>query len=150
MFLSSYENNLDKKGRVSVPASFRSHISSMGFYSFIAYPSFSNKSLECCTQDRIEKLSNSIDTLNPFEEKRDFFATSVLSESTNLIFDTEGRISIPEKLLRFLNIKSKIIFVGLGKTFQIWNPGLFEKYKITARKKAFRSRSTFKWDNNKT
>ena len=87
MFLSSYENNLDKKGRVSVPASFRSHISSMGFNSFIAYPSFSNKSLECCTQDRIEKLSNSIDTLNPFEEKRDFFATSVLSESTNLIFD---------------------------------------------------------------
>ena len=73
MFLSSYENNIDKKGRVSVPASFRSRISSMGFNSFIAYPSFSNKSLECCTQDRIEKLSNSIDTLNPFEEKRDFF-----------------------------------------------------------------------------
>ena len=56
MFLSSYENNIDKKGRVSVPASFRSHISSMGFNSFIAYPSFSNKSLECCTQDRIEKI----------------------------------------------------------------------------------------------
>ena len=55
-FLSSYENNIDKKGRVSVPASFRSHISSMGFNSFIAYPSFSNKSLECCTQDRIEKI----------------------------------------------------------------------------------------------
>ena len=26
MFLSSYENKIDKKGRVSVPATFRSHL----------------------------------------------------------------------------------------------------------------------------
>ena len=92
MFLSSYENKLDKKGRVSVPASFRSYLTSMGYNGFIAYPSFSSESLEACSQDRIEKLSNTIDSLNPFEEKRDYFATSVLSESENLQFDTEGRV----------------------------------------------------------
>ena len=43
--------------------------------------SFTNFSLEACSKDRIEKISNAIDTLNPFEEKRDYFATSVLSES---------------------------------------------------------------------
>ena len=31
MFLSSYENKLDKKGRVSVPASFRSYLSNLGY-----------------------------------------------------------------------------------------------------------------------
>ena len=69
MFLSSYENKLDKKGRVSVPATFRSHLSSLGYNGFISYPSFNHSSLECCSQDRIEKLSNTIDTLNPFEDK---------------------------------------------------------------------------------
>ena len=100
MFLSSYENKIDKKGRVSVPATFRSHLSSMGYNGFISYPSFNHAALEACSQDRIEKLSNTIDSLNPFEEKRDFFATSILSESENLQFDTEGRVSLTDKLLK--------------------------------------------------
>ena len=147
MFLSSYENKIDKKGRVSVPASFRSHLSSMGYNGFISYPSFSNPALEACTQDRLEKLSNSIDSLNPFEEKRDYFATSVLSESINLQFDTEGRVSLTEKLLNHAEIKNSVLFVGLGKTFQIWEPKIFDKYKKVARKKAYQNRSALKWEN---
>tara|TARA_B100000767_G_scaffold242428_1_gene239464 strand:+ start:217 stop:681 length:465 start_codon:yes stop_codon:yes gene_type:complete len=148
MFLSSYENKLDKKGRVSVPATFRSHLSSLGYNSFISYPSFNHSALEACSQDRIEKLSQTIDSLNPFEEKRDYFATSVLSESINLQFDTEGRVSFTEKLLDHAKIKNNILFVGLGKTFQIWEPKIFEKFKIVARKKAYQNRSNLKWNNN--
>ncbi len=147
MFLSSYENKLDKKGRVSVPATFRSHLSSLGYNGFISYPSFNHSALEACSQDRIEKLSNTIDSLNPFEEKRDYFATSILSESVNLQFDTEGRVSLTEKLLKHANIKNNILFVGLGKTFQIWEPKTFEKFKAVARKKAYENRSNLKWDN---
>ena len=147
MFLSSYENKLDKKGRVSVPATFRSHLSSLGYNGFISYPSFNHSALEACSQDRIEKLSNTIDSLNPFEDKRDYFATSILSESVNLQFDTEGRVSLTEKLLNHANIKTNILFVGLGKTFQIWEPKTFEKFKVVARKKAYQNRSNLKWEN---
>ena len=149
MFLSNFENKIDKKGRVSVPATFRSHLSTMGYNGFIAYPSFNHVALEACSQDRIEKLSNTIDSLNPFEEKRDFFATSILSESENLQFDTEGRISLSEKLLNHAKIKDSILFVGLGKTFQIWEPKNFSKFRSTAKKKAYLNRSNLKWDNNK-
>ena len=105
MFLSSYENKLDKKGRVSVPANFRSHLSSLGYSGFVAYPSFNHKALEACSQEKIEKISSAIEPLNPFEEKRDFFATSILAESSNLQFDSEGRISLSSKLnyLQFTN-----------------------------------------------
>ena len=147
MFLSSYENKIDKKGRVSVPSTFRSYLNSMGYNGFVTYPSFNYSALEACSQDRIEKLSNTIDTLNPFEEKRDFFATSVLSESEIFQFDTEGRVSISEKLLVHAKIKTNILFVGLGKTFQIWEPRNFQKFKVFARKKAFQNRSNLKWDN---
>ena len=147
MFLSTHENKMDKKGRVSVPANFRSHLNSVGYNGFIAYPSFNHPALEACSQDRIEKLSNTIDSLNPFEEKRDFFATSILSESENLQFDTEGRVSLSNKLLKHAKIKNSILFVGLGKTFQIWEPKNFEKFKTFARKKAFQNRSNLKWEN---
>ena len=147
MFLSIYENKLDKKWRVSVPASFRSYLSSMGYNGVICYPSFNNTSIEGCSQNRIEKLSDSIDSLSPFEEKRDIFATSVLSESVNLQFDSEGRISLSKKLLSHAKIKQAILFVGQGKTFQIWEPKLFEKFKVKARKKANLNRSSLKWES---
>ena len=147
MFLSSFENKIDKKGRVSVPSTFRSNLNSMGYNGFITYPSFNYSALEACSQDRIEKLSKTIDSLNPFDEKRDYFATSILSESVNVQFDTEGRITLPDKLLNHAKIKNRILFVGLGYTFQIWEPMLFEKFKSLARKKAFKNRSNLKWEN---
>ena len=122
----------------------------MGYNGFITYPSFNHDALEACSQDRIERLSSTIDSLNPFEEKRDFFATSVLSESISLQFDSEGRVLISEKLLNHAKIKKNILFVGLGKTFQIWEPKVFEKFKVVARKKAYQNRSNLKWDNNLT
>ena len=147
MFLSSYENKIDKKGRVSVPANFRSYLNSLGYNGFICYPSFNHEALEACSQDRIEKLTNTIDSLNPFEEKRDYFATSILSESENLQFDTEGRVSLSQKQLSHAKINNNILFVGLGKTFQIWEPKNFEKFRSLARKKAFQNRSNLKWEN---
>ena len=146
MFLSTYENKLDKKGRVSVPASFRSYLSNLGYNGIICYPSFNNQCIEAWPQNRIEKISNAIESLNPFEEKKDYFATSILSESINLQFDSEGRISLTSKLLKHAKIKNSMLFVGQGKTFQIWEPTLFEKFKVNARKKANINRASLKWE----
>ena len=145
MFLSTYENRIDKKGRVSVPAPFRSYLSNLGYNGVICFPSFNNQSIEAWPQERIEKISNSIDALNPFDEKK-FFATSILSESINLQFDSEGRISLTSKLLKHAKIKNSMLFVGQGKTFQIWEPTNFEKFRATAKKKSNLHRSSLKWE----
>ena len=134
MFLSSYVNKIDKKGRVSVPATFRSHLNSMGYNGFISYPSFNHPALEACSQDRIEKLSNTIDLLNPFEEKRDFFATSVLSESENLQFDTEGRISISQKLLKHAKLKIIFYLLDLEKLFKFGSQKYLENLETLLEK----------------
>ena len=148
MFLSTYENKIDKKGRVSVPASFRSYLSNLGYNGVICFPSFNNQSIEAWPQDRIEKISKSIDALDPFEEKKDFFATSILSESINLQFDSEGRISLSSKLLQHAKIKNSMLFVGQGQTFQIWEPAIFEKFRASARKKANLNRASLKWEKH--
>jgi len=146
MFLSTYENKLDKKGRVSVPASYRSYLSNIGYNGVVCFPSFNNQCIEAWPQDRIEKISNAIDSLNPFEDKKDYFSTSILSESNNLQFDTEGRISLTLKLLKHAKIKSSMLFVGQGKTFQIWEPTTFEKFRAMARKKSNIYRASLKWE----
>ena len=130
-----------------MPSSFRSYLSNLGYNGIICYPSFNNQSIEAWPQERIEKISNAIDSINPFEDKRDFFATSILSESINLQFDSEGRISLTPKLLKHAKIKNSMVFVGQGKTFQIWEPFLFEKFKVNARKKSNLNRASLKWEH---
>tara|TARA_B100000941_G_C28437570_1_gene517839 strand:- start:673 stop:1128 length:456 start_codon:yes stop_codon:yes gene_type:complete len=146
MFLSTYENKLDKKGRTSVPAQFRSYLSNLGYNGIICFPSFNHNCLEAWPQDRIEKITNSIDNLNPFEDKKDYFATSILAESNNLQFDSEGRILLTSKLIKHAKIKNLILFVGQGKTFQIWEPTSFEKFKANAKRKSNINRNSLKWE----
>tara|TARA_B100000886_G_C20209874_1_gene401944 strand:- start:47 stop:502 length:456 start_codon:yes stop_codon:yes gene_type:complete len=146
MFLSTFENKLDKKGRVSVPSSFRSFLSNLGYNGVVCYPSFNNNCIEAWPQDRIEKISNAIDSLSPFEEKKDYFATSILAESINLQFDSEGRILLTNKLLKHAKIKNRMLFVGQGKTFQIWEPTNYEKFKVTAKRKSNIYRANLKWE----
>ena len=145
MFLSTYENRLDKKGRVSVPATFRSYLSNLGYNGIICFPSFNHQCIESWPQDRIEMVTSAIDNLNPFEEKKDYFATSILAESINLQFDGEGRILLTNKLIKHAKIKNNMLFVGQGKTFQIWDPTVFEKFKANAKRKSNLNRNSLKW-----
>ena len=65
-----------------------------------------------------------------------------------LAFDSEGRISLTSKLLKHAKIKNSMLFVGQGQTFQIWEPTAFEKFKVTARKKANLNRANLKWEKH--
>ena len=75
-----------------MPAHYRSHLSNMGYNGVICYSSFNYNCIEAWPQDRIEKIVESIDNLNPFDEKKRFFSTSILAESINLIFDPEEEL----------------------------------------------------------
>jgi len=144
LFLSNFTNKIDKKGRVSVPAQFRLAVAnqnSLGDFSgVILYESFVNKSIEGCDINRIHQLSESIDDLDPFSEARDAFATSILGGSVQLSFDSDGRIILPENLIEFAALKEKAVFVGKGKTFEIWQPETFKDYMEDAKNKAKENR----------
>ena len=61
-------------------------------------------------------------------------------------FDSEGRILLTTKLLRHAKIKNSMLFVGQGKTFQIWEPTAFDKFRLTAKKKSNIHRASLKWE----
>lgn len=142
LFLSTYQNRIDKKGRISVPAPFRALLVKEEFPGIIAYPSFVNPCIEACGVKRISRLSDSIDALDPFSAERDAFATSILGGSVQLAFDGEGRVMLPAELLETAQITELATFVGKGETFEIWNPKQFEEYAEKARALAKNARAT--------
>lgn len=144
LFLSTYTNKVDKKGRVSVPANFRSSIPKDGFFGIVAYGSFVNPCIEACDMARIEKLSESIDELDPYSDERDAFATAILGGSVQMQFDSDGRVTLPESLIKEAGITDKVVFVGKGATFEIWQPEKFEEYASKARDLAKRQRNSLR------
>jgi len=146
LFLSTFEKQIDKKGRVSVPPTFRAVLAQQNFNGMIAYSSFVHPCIEACGMERLEKLYARIETLDPFSEERDAFATAILGASVQLSFDGEGRVVLPEPLLEKANISSSGIFVGKGATFEIWAPAAFTKHEAAVRALALKSRASLKSD----
>jgi MraZ protein len=136
LFLSTFTNKIDGKGRVSVPAQFRSSLVNPDFSGVIVYESLVNDCIEGCDLARIRKISESIDNLDPFSDERNSLATALLGGSTQLAIDSDGRVILPESLLKKAKIKSLAVFVGKGPTFEIWQPEKFEEYMSKAKKDA--------------
>ena len=125
LFLSSYENRLDTKGRVSVPASFRSTVTSEKFPGVVLYRSFTNNCIEGLSMSRMEKMAAATDQMGVFDSELDDLSAMLFADARPLSFDVTGRIVIPEDLLKHAGITDAALFVGRGNGFQIWNPTEF-------------------------
>lgn len=133
LFLGSFLNKVDKKGRVSVPAPFRAALAPAS--GFVALPSiFDSPCIEGWNLERVAELSAAIDRLSLFSPERQALANTVFEESSELAFDPEGRIALPDKLMAQAGITEAALFVGRGPTFEIWEPARFEPFKAAARK----------------
>jgi MraZ protein len=145
LFLSTFTNKIDAKGRVSVPAQFRASLVNQDFSGIVVYESFINSCIEGCDIDRIRKISESIDNLDPFSEERDAFAATVLGGSIQLTIDSDGRVILPQNLLQKSQIKDTAVFVGKGSTFEIWQPAKFEEYMAKAKVEAKEKRNLLRF-----
>ena len=57
LFLSTIQNKIDSKSRVSVPSAFRNSLNKLSFKGIIAFPSYSHQSIDACGIDRMEALA---------------------------------------------------------------------------------------------
>ena len=140
LFLSTYQNKVDKKGRVSVPAPFRAALSGQHFPGIVAYGSFVNPCVEACSLERMEQMAKRIAQLDPFSDEHDALAATILGGSVQLGFDSEGRVMLPEAMLETAGIDDTAVFIGKGETFEVWEPKKFEAYAKKAREIAHQKR----------
>lgn len=147
LFLSSYENRLDTKGRISVPAAFRSSLNNEDFAGVVLYRSFTHNCIEGLSMSRMEKMANATDKMGVFDNDLDDLSALLFADARPLQFDVTGRIVIPGELLKHANIKETALFVGRGNSFQIWNPDDFEKTQKTSLNNLRKTRPSLKIDD---
>lgn len=114
VLLGQFEHKIDDKGRLNIPSQFRKKLDdnvivSKGFDGCLVLRSY-NHFLE---------WQNSI--LSQSEHSKDvrILQRQILSNSSEVKFDSVGRINISKKLLDLADIKKDVIVVGLGNKIEI-------------------------------
>lgn len=130
MFLGEYRHSVDIKGRVFIPARFRT-VENQRF--------FVNRGLDGClsvfTEDgwsvQQEKI-NGMDTMkkDARDFKRIYFANAIEG-----ICDKQGRINLPDKLIQLALLGREVVIVGVSDHFEIWDTERWEEYQRDASKR---------------
>jgi len=135
MFLSTYVNKVDRKGRVSVPATFRTALSAQRFPGIVVFPSLKYAALEANSIEWMEELANRLDTLDIYSDERDNLEV-LFASARELPIDGEGRIALPPELAEHAKIVDSVAFVGVGRNFQLWEPARYAEHAATRRERA--------------
>lgn len=133
-FRGEIDNKVDAKGRVSVPASFRRVLEegdegwSEGSNPnvILVYGGKTRNFIEGYTLKKMEDVEDLIDTLPFGTKKRRILEQSISARSVQVQVDDTGRLVLSAKLRDKFGITNKAVFVGVGATFQIWEPAAYE------------------------
>lgn len=136
LFIDTFVNKIDRKGRVSVPASYRANLGNPAFQGIVALPSFKHPALTCAGLDWLEAVNAGLGGVDLFSDEHDDLTATLFADAKQLAFDGEGRVTLTESLIHHANLSDSIAFVGRGQVFEIWQPEAFEAYKVEARKRA--------------
>ncbi len=139
-FVSNHTLRLDAKGRVSIPAPFRSVLARDGFDGLYCYPTLDRLALDAGGHALLAEIEALIARFPPYSDERERFATALYGTSEILKMDAEGRVVLTEPLKNHAGISDAVAFVGLGNKFQLWEPNRFrvELAEATAKVRALR------------
>ena len=146
-FLGTHQNRLDAKGRVSVPAPFRAAIRALNGSgnpettgqnggSMVLRPSHKHPCIEVWPVSAFQQLATPLERLDLFSEEHDDLAAALYADAFPVEADKEGRIILPESLAAHAGLTDAVVFMGLGRTFQIWEPSAAERRRAEARERA--------------
>jgi MraZ protein len=123
MFLGEYEHTIDTKGRMAIPAKFRTQM---------VPGSILSKGMGTClsvyTLERWEEKSNELVASKSSDELRDF-ERRIYPSASEVDLDGQGRMIIPAKLRSYANLGNEVTVVGVRDHFEIWDRGAWQAYQ---------------------
>lgn len=134
LFMSTYGNKVDGKGRVSVPASFRASAQKSGYDGIILFQSPTFPCLEGTDLAFMQRMSDRLGSQHgPFDEPALVAGgVDLFSVAKELSFDSNGRVVLPTELRDLAGIEEQATFVGQGPKFQLWSTERFDAERAKA------------------
>ncbi len=122
--MGTYQHTLDSKNRLIIPAKFRNQLGS-GF----VITKGNEHSLHAYSQAGWETYQSKLNQLPSNNAKVRQFKRIILAGATEVEFDKQGRIVLPNNLKEHALLQKSITIIGYGDDeFEIWDTERFEQY----------------------
>jgi len=123
MFIGRYYHNLEPKGRLAIPAAFRSQLASSSVITagldgaLFVFPASSWK-----------KLTVKLASLPLTNRAARLFTRSIIQSASELNLDSQGRTLIPLYLRQTAFLKKQVVVAGALNRVEIWSKDIYHKH----------------------
>lgn len=121
-FLGSYQHQMDEKGRISLPVSFRREAADQRFVLVQPYP----PALALYPEVEWGQVEERLTELMGRQPASRMYVLSVMANAVEVTPDAQGRILIPARLKEAANLSGTVLLVGAINKVELWEPSAFE------------------------
>ncbi len=126
VFFGEYLVSFTAPGRVVIPKKIRDLLTGDNFIVTKGFDSCLAGYDKTDWEDRSRSLTQvSLLDKTDIDKRRALFSSTMYIE-----IDGQGRFVIPKHLLQFAQLTNKVLIVGVGDHFELWNPEKWESYQL--------------------
>ncbi|MCW8870860.1 MAG: division/cell wall cluster transcriptional repressor MraZ [Proteobacteria bacterium] len=130
VFYGEVALNLDAKGRLAIPSMYREPIASACDNALVlTYNAYENDSLWLYPQAEWEQVRDSVMALSTFDPMHRALQRRLVGSAYHLNPDKGSRILLPVTLRQVASMEKRVVMLGLGKKFEIWNEDALNKQR---------------------
>ena len=127
LFRGQYTYSVDSKGRLSIPAKLRRHLSPEANDTFVITQGTAT-CIDLYPMDQWQHFEQKLIDLNPFNPQEAKFIRMILQHATEDKLDSQSRILIPPNLLEYAGIEKEVLVLGALKKIELWDPKTYKEY----------------------
>jgi MraZ protein len=125
MFLGNTTLNLDAKGRIAFPAKYRNTLAENCQSRVVITRNPRDNCLWLYPQDEWHPIARQVAKLPALKTENRTLQRLLLGSAIDMTLDSQGRISIPSDLRQHAELEKKVVLVGLGGKFEIWDQAIW-------------------------
>ena len=124
MFRGRHEHSIDAKGRTSLPARFRDVLTQRGETQIVVTTAF-DRCLDAYSLREWEAFEEKLAQQPQFDDKLKQLRRHYVGGAIECEIDKLGRLLLPSELRAWAGLDSKLLWVGVGRRIEIWDPPAF-------------------------
>ena len=125
-FTGEYNNSLDGKNRLNIPAKFRKSLDPVNDRTFVLTRGF-DQCLLLYPLNEWQEVETQLSQLSSIRSRDRDFVRSITRHATPVQYDSQGRIQIPESLIIFSRIQKDVNIIGMIKKIELWDPAILNE-----------------------
>ncbi len=127
MFRGINAITIDAKGRLSVPSRYRDSLLSEESESLVVTIDTEETCLLLYPAEEWRVIESKLQSMPSFNRAARRIQRLLIGHATDVEPDSSGRLLIPPVLREYARLEKKVVMIGQGNKFEVWDEGLWQE-----------------------